>query len=420
MLVALAGGFGWILQRISPLPATSNAAAPLSPQQITTVVDTVPEPLIRLIVKSRTAETSARAQVAELAQRLSISNAAVQTFFEIIGESHVQEQDVRSKLVEVAAGYIALRESVGHMSYLSDETARFFSEAVAYVANGKLRQADTALMQAENVAYGVVQGLRPSGGEAYRAATMALANIRATRGDLALTTLNYEAAIGRYNDAIDAVNGKEIIKAHMQLQIGEVYFRLWSRTKDIDDLQRSVDNYSAGFRLFNACLCDINNFARHAYQFGTGLMQVPVRIGDQSRLIEAGGLIQSALDQREARLPAADIVRAKMSVAEAYALDLESDREPGFTIDNLNCASTAVQAAGEADLDAGLVPEEERYRAKLIFARAYAQLAKQASLGQGTDRAHQLLPLAEEAIEKASRLQRLTPSDAARTRTRPV
>ncbi len=229
-VVAIGGGFGWSWEHWIAKPdhkAVSNSVASASAQtqvtneQVVKVVEALPDNFVKMLADAHLAERNAEAEASALSLKLSANQNAVITFFQIIGQNSVPAGDLRAKLVEVAESYIALRHTVDDLISDQTETSGLFSKAVSQIANGHLHDADKTLFQAEELTLKSAADLNAkSQKDEYQSAMESVAEIRAARGDLALTMLEYVSGTTRYQSAADAVSFEDTIQAQYRPEGG--------------------------------------------------------------------------------------------------------------------------------------------------------------------------------------------------------
>ncbi len=170
-----------------------------------------------------------RAIIAHLEHRLGASEEQVLMFFRIIGERDVPLEQIGNRLVEIAERFKTLLVQVESKPSDDPVVARLKTEAHAALEAGDFDRADALLDKVENAVLD-------------RAALEA-ADVRAQRGEMALTRLRYRDAAGHFAAAAARVSS-EYEKERLSY--------LWQEATALD---RQGDEFGDNAALADAIAC---------------------------------------------------------------------------------------------------------------------------------------------------------------------
>ena len=134
------------------------------------------------------------AQIVELATRLGVTQGAVTTFLRTLGEKDVPIEELPAKLGEIAERHKALLAQIASVRMASPDVQAIKDQAHAAVERGDYEPAESLLSKAEDAALASADQLR-----------LDAAALRAERGGLAFTRLDYRAAAEHFATAASLV-----------------------------------------------------------------------------------------------------------------------------------------------------------------------------------------------------------------------
>ena len=138
------------------------------------------------------------AQIVDLATKLGVTQGAVTTFLRTLGEKDVPVEELPAKLGEIAERHKALLAQIASVRSDSPDVQAIKDQAHAAVERGDYERAESLLTKAEDAALASADQLR-----------LDAAALRAERGELAFTRLDYRAAAGHFATAASLVPAAE-------------------------------------------------------------------------------------------------------------------------------------------------------------------------------------------------------------------
>ncbi len=134
------------------------------------------------------------AQIVDLATKLGVTQGAVTTFLRTLGEKDVPVEELPAKLGEIAERHKALLAQIASVRSDSPDVQAIKDQAHAAVERGDYERAESLLTKAEDAALASADQLR-----------LDAAALRAERGELAFTRLDYRAAAEHFATAASLV-----------------------------------------------------------------------------------------------------------------------------------------------------------------------------------------------------------------------
>jgi tetratricopeptide (TPR) repeat protein len=141
------------------------------------------------------------AKVEELSGRLSVTTAAIATFFQVLGRQNVPIEQLPATLVEIAQRHRGLLEQIGSIPSQSPAVQALKDRARSAVEEGDYQRAEVLLAEAEDAALAAARRLREEADRQFLDA----AATRAERGELSLTQLDYAGAAAHFRSAAEMV-----------------------------------------------------------------------------------------------------------------------------------------------------------------------------------------------------------------------
>jgi len=148
-------------------------------------------------------------QLVEVSTKLGITQSAALTLLRVLGEQNVPLERLPEKLDEITARYKQAVERLATIDVQDDPvTGALVERAQAAIKDGRLDKADQLLSQAEQVEIAAAHQARQIANQAQAAADrryLHAAAASASRGDIAMTQVNYPAAAAYFQEAVDLV-----------------------------------------------------------------------------------------------------------------------------------------------------------------------------------------------------------------------
>jgi tetratricopeptide (TPR) repeat protein len=160
--------------------------------------------LIQGLVQSQAEkQAEAQKQIADLSTKFGVTQGAVVTFLRTLGEKDVPVEELPAKLGEIAERHKALLAQIAAVRSDSPDVQAIKEQAHAAVEHGDHDGAESLLTKAEDAALASAE--RP---------LLDAAALRAARGELALTRLDYRTAAGHFATAAGLVPAtKPLVRA---------------------------------------------------------------------------------------------------------------------------------------------------------------------------------------------------------------
>ena len=133
-------------------------------------------------------------KMAKLGERLGVTDTALLVFFHILNEKKVPDEMLAETLMTIAERHKALLAQVRALQSDDPEVRALRDQAAAAITAGRYDDADTALARAESLTLEAAPRLQTATDRRLSDA----AAIRAVRGELALTRLQYRDAAGHF------------------------------------------------------------------------------------------------------------------------------------------------------------------------------------------------------------------------------
>ena len=166
---------------------SGNITIGLTPKQVRELVDK--------ILAEADADTT---QVVKLATELGVTQGAVTTFLRTLGEKDIPIEELPAKLGEIAERHRNLLAQIEQVRSASPDVQAIKDQAKAAVEQGDYDRAEDLLIKAEDAALASADRL-----------LLDAAALRAERGELARTRLDYRTAAGHFAAAADRAPASE-------------------------------------------------------------------------------------------------------------------------------------------------------------------------------------------------------------------
>jgi tetratricopeptide (TPR) repeat protein len=147
-------------------------------------------------------------RIAELSNRLGVTQGAAVTMLRIIGQQDVPLEKLPQKLAEVAEQYKSAMERLASLDPQDPVTRDLVARADAAFKAGQLDEADQLVSQAEQAEIAAAHQAQQLAQQAQAAADQRLlraAHDRSVRGDIAMTGLHYLDAARHFQEAAELV-----------------------------------------------------------------------------------------------------------------------------------------------------------------------------------------------------------------------
>jgi tetratricopeptide (TPR) repeat protein len=353
--------------------------------------------VLALVRETREKEGPLAEKLAEFAQKLGVTESAVQNFFRILGEKQVPPERLLETLGDIAQRHL---ESVNRLAILQPKdpvTDKLVQDARSAIEAGDYDRADLFLRQAETAelaAVGMAEELARQAREAADQRRLNAAAILSERGELSLTRLNYLEAAQHFAAAAQRVppghEGQTL--AYLDRETSALY-QQGDEFGDNLALTNAIDRYGALLKRRTRDRAPLQ-WAATQTNLGTALWRLGERESGTKRLEEAVAAYRAALQEwtRE-RVP---LDWAKTQTNLGTALWRLGERESGTK--RLEEAVAAYRAA---------LQEGTRDRAPLDWAAAQHNLGiALMTLGEresGTKRLEEAVVAYEAALQERRR-----------------
>ncbi|HYD68695.1 tetratricopeptide repeat protein [Azospirillum sp.] len=320
-IVATAGFFGWkarSTKKAEPdakatLPApnvsASNGSVALghgaSDSQFTvnsTVTNgTTPEAIAEIFKGIQSLQGGVPAQTFEDGRKAGFTEAALQSFFAIVREEKVPQEQLPAKLTEIATRYVELCDRMAVLRTESPENRERVAAARAAIERADYGSAETLLQeveQAESDAVVRAARLAEEAQESADAHRRAHAVTRAERGRLSLLRLDYLGAADHFQTACALLpKGDKRTRGCMLLEASRAYWTYGDQKGDNTALQAAINvvRDALSYLLREQYPED---WATAQVSFGNALMALGERESDTARLEEAVKAYHAALVER--------------------------------------------------------------------------------------------------------------------------
>src|SRR5262249_25573149 len=147
-----------------------------------------------------------------ISRQFGVTDAAVTTFFRILGEKKVAIEDLDAKLREIAAQHLTLLKEAEVQTDNDPQVVALKKEAVAGIDQGNYARAEALLRQAADVDLVAIRKAEDVVRKAQDVANrrrLSVAKSHADIGRLKLAQLQYAAAAAEYQTAADLVPASE-------------------------------------------------------------------------------------------------------------------------------------------------------------------------------------------------------------------
>ena len=292
-------------------------------EQLPGLIEAATKPLHK-----RTAEQ--QAAIVELEGRLSVNQAQLLTFFQILGEENVAPERIGSKLVEIAQHYRDLLEQAAVATSDDPQVAALKEQVRLALAAPDLERADALLAEVQEIQDAAADRM------ALEAAATA-----AQRAGIALTRLRYGDAARLFSKAATRVppDHDEERSDYLQRQADALY-RQGDEKGDNPALREAID-------LYRDLVADTSrrdqplDWAMTQNNLGNALWTLGQRESGTARLEEAVGAFRDALQERTRERVPLDWAGTQNNLGNA--LSTLGERESGTA--RLEEAELAIQAA---------------------------------------------------------------------------
>ena len=157
--------------------------------------------VLALVRETRETEGPLAEKLAEFAQKLGVTESAVQNFLRILGEKQVPPERLLETLGEIAQRHLDAVQRLAALQPQDPATQELVQEARAAIEVGDYDRADRLLQQAETVelaAVGMAEELARQAQQAADRRRLNAAAILGERGELSLTRLRYWEAAAHF------------------------------------------------------------------------------------------------------------------------------------------------------------------------------------------------------------------------------
>jgi tetratricopeptide (TPR) repeat protein len=193
----------------------------IMPAQLQEIIDSV---LARRAIPPELLEKSDM-----LSRQLGVTDAALTTFFRILGENSVATEDLDAKLREVAARHLTLLKQAEGSSDSDPQVGVIKKEAVAAIGAGNYTRAEALLRRAFDADVAAARRAQDIARRAEDVASKRLltaAKTKADLGELDLTQLRYAAAAEDFQEAANLVpSGEALARSGYLNSAGMAAFR---------------------------------------------------------------------------------------------------------------------------------------------------------------------------------------------------
>jgi hypothetical protein len=177
-------------------------------QQDPAVLAAMAKTFAEQIAATTEAMAQAAANAKEWAAKWGFTSAAVSEFFKIVGEQNVPEDKVPTRLIEVATHFAQTRDVLAALEPDDPHAAELAQRAKQALDSGRLTEADALLDQAQETELAAsrqADELEKKAREAKELHHLNAAMLVSSRGDIALTRLQYADAAAGYLQAATLV-----------------------------------------------------------------------------------------------------------------------------------------------------------------------------------------------------------------------
>lgn len=197
----------------------------------TVVIGLTPGQVHALVEKIMGDRSADLAEIEQLAARLEVHEEAVRTFLQILGERHVSVRELPDKLEEIANRHRSLLERIESSRPTGMDADDILKEARNALENGDYDRAEALLASAEERALSNVDRL-----------LVRAAAIRAERGELEATRLNYRAAMAHFAKAAETLPDSEaLLRADYLTELGVAAWFVWDLSSARTAFERTLE-----------------------------------------------------------------------------------------------------------------------------------------------------------------------------------
>lgn len=246
-------------------------------------------------------KTKTQMRVAVLANQLGFNDNAVVELLTILEKNGIPEENVRSKLVDVATHFAQTSDMLSALELSDPHASELARKANQAFDSGGLAQADDLLDQARKAELAGVQqpsAVRPTVRKAEDRPALNAAELTAVRGDIALIQLRYADAAQRFKEAGNAVPAGHPDEAVRYLNSeADALYREGDERGDNTALLQSIDMWRLVLQQRPREQVPLD-WAATQTNLGIALEKLGERDGDPGHLKEAVALFRAALEVR--------------------------------------------------------------------------------------------------------------------------
>jgi tetratricopeptide (TPR) repeat protein len=307
---------------------------------------------------ARGASVEANAKIDQLSEQLELRREALTGMFAILGRERVPPERLAQTLAEIATRHKALLERVRLLDASDPRVAQFRDQAADAIENAAYDRADQLLAAAETIEVEAMQRLR----ETLDQRALNVAAIRAERGELARTRLDYLGAAEHFRAAAEMLppGYQREQAAYLYRQAVSLYDQ-GNEFGDNDALKRSIAVWSDVLALLSRADLPLD-WARTQNNLGAALATLGERESGTARLEEAVAAYRAALEEMTRERVPLDWAQTQNNLGNA--LWTLGERTDDVTV--LRAAQTAVGNAFQlVVVEAGYTQYEAYFRERL-------------------------------------------------------
>ncbi len=256
--------------------------------------------VLALVRETRETEGPLAEKLAEFAQKLGVTESAVQNFLRILGEKQVPPERLLETLGEIAQRHLDAVQRLAALQPQDPATQELVQEARAAIEVGDYDRADRLLQQAETVelaAVGMAEELARQAQQAADRRRLNAAAILGERGELSLTRLRYWEAAAHFAAASQRVSRSQETQRFSYLtQEVEAYYRGGEEFGDNESLIKAIERCRALLGLLPRERLPLE-WARTQSNLGVVLLALGERESGTQRLEEAVEAHRAALQE---------------------------------------------------------------------------------------------------------------------------
>jgi tetratricopeptide (TPR) repeat protein len=243
-------------------------------------------------------QREAEAKTAELAQKLGFTSSAVTEFFKILGMQDVPEEQVPTRLIEIATHFAETRSQLAALEPDDPHAAELARSSQQALDAGRLAEADELLNRANDAELAASRQALELARKAQQAAdhhALTAAKLLAGRGNIAMTQLRYDDAAGVFRQAAALVPpGQPDATADLLESEAEALFYQGDERGNNTALQQSIETWQAALGYRSRELVPVD-WAMIETNLGSALERLGEREDGTDRLKEAVAAYRAAL-----------------------------------------------------------------------------------------------------------------------------